>query len=55
MPNAEKIAKVAALKERIQGSEALLLAEYRGLSVHDATELRRTCRIRRGSRSSRTR
>jgi large subunit ribosomal protein L10 len=41
MPNAEKIAKVAALKERIQGSEALLLAEYRGLSVHDATELRR--------------
>ena len=41
MPNAEKIEKVAALKERIQGSEALLLAEYRGLSVHDATELRR--------------
>ena len=41
MPNAEKIAKVAALKERIQDSEALLLAEYRGLSVHDATELRR--------------
>ena len=41
MPNAEKIAKVAALKERIQASEALLLAEYRGLSVHDATELRR--------------
>ena len=41
MPNAEKIAKVAALKERIQGAEALLLTEYRGLSVHDATELRR--------------
>jgi large subunit ribosomal protein L10 len=41
MPNAEKIAKVAALKERIQDSEALLLTEYRGLSVHDATELRR--------------
>src|SRR4029450_8983300 len=41
MPNAEKIAKVAALKERIQDSEALLLAEYRGVSVHDATELRR--------------
>ena len=41
MPNAEKVAKVAALKERIQDSEALLLAEYRGLSVHDATELRR--------------
>jgi len=41
MPNAEKIEKVAALKERIQGADALLLAEYRGLSVHDATELRR--------------
>jgi len=42
MPNAEKLEKVAALKERIQGSNALLLAEYRGLSVHDATELRRS-------------
>jgi large subunit ribosomal protein L10 len=41
MPNAEKVEKVAALKERIQGSNALLLAEFRGLSVHDATELRR--------------
>jgi large subunit ribosomal protein L10 len=41
MPNAEKIAKVAALKERIQDAEALLLTEFRGLSVHDATELRR--------------
>ena len=42
MPNAQKVEKVAALKERIQSSEALLLAEYRGLSVHDATELRRS-------------
>jgi large subunit ribosomal protein L10 len=42
MPNAEKIDKVAALKERIGGANALLLAEYRGLSVHDATELRRS-------------
>jgi large subunit ribosomal protein L10 len=42
MPNAEKLEKVAALRERIQGSGALLLAEYRGLSVHDATELRRS-------------
>jgi large subunit ribosomal protein L10 len=42
MPNAEKLEKVAALKERIEGSDALLLAEYRGLSVHDATELRRS-------------
>ncbi|HEX6332554.1 MAG TPA: 50S ribosomal protein L10 [Actinomycetota bacterium] len=42
MPNTEKIEKVAALKERIQNADALLLAEYRGLSVHDATELRRS-------------
>jgi large subunit ribosomal protein L10 len=42
MPNAQKVEKVAALKERIEGANALLLAEYRGLSVHDATELRRS-------------
>ncbi len=42
MPNAEKLEKVAALKERIEESSAILLAEYRGLSVHDATELRRS-------------
>ena len=42
MPNPEKVEKIAALKERIEGSQALLLAEYRGLTVHDATELRRS-------------
>jgi len=42
MPNASKLDKVAVLKERIQGASALLLAEYRGLTVHDATELRRS-------------
>ena len=42
MPNAQKTERVTALKERIEGSDALLLAEYRGLSVHDATELRRS-------------
>jgi large subunit ribosomal protein L10 len=42
MPTAEKAEKVAALKERIEGSNALLLAEYRGLTVQDATELRRS-------------
>jgi large subunit ribosomal protein L10 len=42
MPSAEKFAKVEALKGRIEASNALLLAEYRGLSVHDATELRRS-------------
>ena len=42
MPSAEKVEKVAVLKERIRGSQALLLSEFRGLSVHDATELRRS-------------
>ena len=42
MPNTEKREQVQALKERIEGSGGLLLAEYRGLSVHDATELRRS-------------
>src|ERR687893_1618111 len=42
MPNAEKTEKVTALKERIEGANALLLTEYRGLTVHDATELRRS-------------
>ncbi|MGH2634814.1 MAG: 50S ribosomal protein L10 [Actinomycetota bacterium] len=41
MPNREKVQRVAALRGRIEGANALLLAEYRGLSVHDATELRR--------------
>ena len=42
MPSTEKVQKVAEIKERIAGSEAILLTEYRGLSVHDATELRRS-------------
>ena len=42
MPNAEKVEKVAVLKERIEGSQALLLTEYRGLTVHDVTDLRRS-------------
>lgn len=41
MPRAEKEARVAELKERIVASDALLLAEYRGLTVADITELRR--------------
>jgi large subunit ribosomal protein L10 len=36
----EKVEKVAALKELIEGSEALLLADYRGLTVVDTRELR---------------
>jgi len=42
MAKTEKIEKVAALKERIEGSQAVLLTDYRGLTVHDATELRRS-------------
>jgi large subunit ribosomal protein L10 len=42
MPSPEKVEQVARLKGRISSSQALLLAEYRGLSVQDATELRRS-------------
>jgi large subunit ribosomal protein L10 len=42
LPNAEKVQKVARLQERIEGSTALLLADFRGLSVTDVTELRRS-------------
>jgi large subunit ribosomal protein L10 len=42
MPKAEKIERVGELKDRIEGSQALLLTEYRGLTVSDITELRRS-------------
>lgn len=42
MPRAEKVERVAELKRRIEGSEALLLTEYRGLSVSDISALRRS-------------
>jgi large subunit ribosomal protein L10 len=42
MPRAEKVERVGELKERIEGSEALLLTEYRGLTVSDIAELRRS-------------
>jgi len=42
MPKAEKVERVGELTERIQGSDALLLTEYRGLTVSDITELRRS-------------
>lgn len=44
MPNAQKVERVAELKEQIQGSTALLLTEYRGLTVSEITELRRALR-----------
>jgi len=42
MPKAEKIDRVAELKAGIEGSDALLPTEYRGLTVSDITELRRS-------------
>jgi large subunit ribosomal protein L10 len=42
VPKAEKIERVAELKAGIEGSDALLLTEYRGLTVSDITELRRS-------------
>jgi large subunit ribosomal protein L10 len=40
MPRAEKIERVTELKRQIEGSAALLLADYRGLTVSDITALR---------------
>ena len=42
MARAEKVERVAALKARIEHADALLLAEYRGLTVADITDLRRS-------------
>lgn len=42
MPNAGKIDRVAKLKERLGASDAVLLTEYRGLTVSEISELRRS-------------
>jgi large subunit ribosomal protein L10 len=44
MPNATKIERVTELKEQIESANALLLTEYRGLTVEEITELRRGLR-----------
>jgi large subunit ribosomal protein L10 len=44
MPKKEKVEKVRELTERIEGSQALFLADFRGLTVTDATDLRRSLR-----------
>lgn len=44
MPSTQKIERVAELKEQITGSAALLLTEYRGLTVSEITELRKSLR-----------
>jgi large subunit ribosomal protein L10 len=43
-PTTEKVERVAELSRRIKDSDALLLTEYRGLSVSEITELRRSLR-----------
>jgi large subunit ribosomal protein L10 len=42
MPSARKIERVAELKERLGASDAVLLTEYRGLTVSEISELRRS-------------
>ncbi|GAB4264255.1 MAG: 50S ribosomal protein L10 [Deferrisomatales bacterium] len=42
MRRAEKEATVAELREKFQGAEAVILTEYRGLTVAQANELRRS-------------
>ena len=44
MPKAEKIEKVKALTKRFKAADGAVFADYRGLSVKDATELRRGLR-----------
>ena len=44
MPTTEKIATVAELAEVIAESKAIVLADFAGLDVASATELRRQCR-----------
>ena len=42
MANQEKIAAVAEITERFQGSSAAVLTEYRGLTMSQLTQLRRS-------------
>jgi large subunit ribosomal protein L10 len=44
MPRPEKVQAVAEIKERIEGAQAVFLAEYAGLSVKEQQELRRALR-----------
>ena len=44
MPRPEKVQAVADIKERIEGAQAVFLAEYAGLSVQEQQSLRRDLR-----------
>ena len=49
MPKAEKIEKVKELTKRFKSGTGAVFADFRGLTVKDATELRRTLRGADGS------
>jgi large subunit ribosomal protein L10 len=44
MPRPEKVQAVAEIRERLENSRAVFLTEYRGLSVKDVQDLRRSLR-----------
>ena len=44
MPRPEKVQAVADIKESLEGSEAVFLTEYRGLTVKAVQELRANLR-----------
>jgi len=44
MPRPEKVQAVADIKKRLEGAEAVFLTEFRGLSVKDVQELRKSLR-----------
>ena len=44
MPRPEKVQAVADIKESLEGSEAVFLTEYRGLTVKAVQELRASLR-----------
>ncbi|MEY2435203.1 MAG: large subunit ribosomal protein [Acidimicrobiaceae bacterium] len=47
-PRAEKVAVVTEVREKLQGSDAAVLTEYRGLNVAAMSELRRALRAAGG-------
>jgi large subunit ribosomal protein L10 len=44
MARPEKVAEVEAIATRIQSAQSMVLADFTGLTVHQMTEFRRTCR-----------
>ena len=47
-PRPEKVAVVDEVRERLEGSQAALLTEYRGITVADISTLRRSLRVAGG-------